>query len=399
MLKVLVVNIGSTSFKYRLLDMDNETTLARGQIEKIGNSASPFTYSLGEQEPVSKYIDTTLGYSSAIKTMIDILLKQGGEGVIKDISEVKAIGFKTVQAGQIKKASLLTEEILNVMEQYSSVMPAHNPPYINAIKGFQVLLPQTPLVGVFETYFHADIPDYAYMYSVPYEWYEKYDIRRYGFHGSSHRYITNRTSEIIGKPLAKLRVISCHLGGSSSLAAVQYGKCIDTSMGFTTQAGIPMAKRTGDIDPFIITYIMEKEKLNYNEVMEILVTKSGLYGISDISGDMRDLEEHYNTNFKAKLAVDTFVYQTIKYIGSYAMVMGGVDVIAFAGGIGENSSKVREQICKGLSLLGIKIDDEKNVIRGKEIVISNNDSETKVLVIPTNEEIIVARETMKVVSK
>ena len=333
MFKVLVVNIGSTSLKYRLFDMDIEVTLTRGKIEKIGNYYSPFSYSLAEEDSITTSIDTTSGYPNAIKAMLDMLLKQEGKGIIDDISEIKAIGFKTVHAGLIKEPSLLTEEVIKMMEQYSSVMPAHNPPYINAIRGFQELLPLTPLVGVFETYFHADIPDYAYIYPIPYEWYEKYDIRRYGFHGASHRYISERTSSLLGKSLGDLKVISCHLGGSSSLAAINYGRCIDTSMGFTTQAGVPMAKRIGDIDPFIISYIMEKEKLSYKEVIDILVTKSGLLGISGISGDMRDLEESYEQNPKAKLAVEAFVYQVIKYIGSYAVVMNGVDAIAFAGGM------------------------------------------------------------------
>ena len=397
MFKVLVVNIGSTSLKYRLFDMDNEVTLTRGKIEKIGNCYSPFSYSFAEEDSITTSIDTTSGYPSAIIAMLDVLLKQGG-GIINDISEIKAIGFKTVHAGLIKEPSLLTEEVIKMMEQYSSVMPAHNPPYINAIRGFQELLPVTPLVGVFETYFHADIPDYAYIYPIPYEWYEKYDIRRYGFHGASHRYISERTSSLLGKSLENLKVISCHLGGSSSLAAINYGRCIDTSMGFTTQAGVPMAKRIGDIDPLIISYIMEKEKLSYKEVIDILVTKSGLLGISGVSGDMRDLEESYEQNPKAKLAVEAFVYQVIKYIGSYAVVMNGVDAIAFAGGIGENSSIIRQKVCEGLSLLGVKIDQEKNRYSGNDTIISGIDSKTKVLVVPTNEEIIVARETMKVIN-
>jgi acetate kinase len=396
MFKVLVVNIGSTSFKYRLIDMEQESALARGQIERIGDSRSAFTYWVFDREPVRTEIDSTQGYSSAIIAMLEVLLKPG-EGVIDHISEIKAVGFKTVHGGRIKEPALLTEEVLGVMDEYSSIMPAHNPPYINAIRRFKELLPDTPLVGIFETFFHADIPDFAYTYSIPYPWYQKYDIRKYGFHGSSHRYISGRASELLGKPLEELKIISCHLGGSSSIAAVQNGRCVDTSMGFTTQTGVPMAKRIGDIDPFIISYIMEKEKKSYQEVIDILVTQSGLLGISGISGDMRDLEENYAVNPQARLAVDTFVYQVIKYIGSYAVIMNGVDVIAFAGGIGENSQLVREKVVLGLQFLKIHLDFEQNNSMGKETVISDGNSQIKVLVVPTNEEIIVARETMKVV--
>jgi len=393
---ILVVNIGSTSLKYQLYNMEDESVLTKGLIDRIGNQDSIMKCMVGK-ELIKRNIDTSLGYASAIKIMLDVIIKKNNNktGVILDLSKIWAIGFKAVHCGKIFSSSLISDEIICIMEEYSCVVPAHNPPYINAIKQFKKILPDKPLVAVFETNFHKDIPDYAHMYSIPYEWYEKYNIRKYGFHGASHRYVSERVSKLLSSSLYDLKIITCHLGGSSSISAIKQGKSIDNSMGFSAQAGVPMSNRTGDLDPFIIPFIMEKEKLSFEEVMKILVDKSGLLGISGISGDMRDLEGNYHNDYRSRLALDTFIYQVKKYIGSYAAVLGGVDVLTFAGGIGENSSMIREKICTGMEHLGIELDHKKNQSQGKEIIISEDNAKVKVIVIPTNEELIVARETLK----
>jgi len=394
---ILVINIGSTSLKYQLYNMDNESVLIKGLIERIGNQDSILEYKIAQKLYVET-IDTSFGYASAIEAMLNVIIKNETNriGIIENLSEIKAIGFKTVHCGKIYQSTLINEEIISIMEEYSCVVPAHNPPYINAIRQFRKILPDTPLVGVFETNFHKDIPDYAHMYSIPYKWYEKYNIRRYGFHGASHRYISERVCKILNS-CKDVKIISCHLGGSSSISAIKNGKSIENSMGFSAQAGVPMSKRCGDLDPFIIPFIMEKEKLKFEDVMEILVQKSGLLGISEISGDMRDLEEKYDSDYRARLALDTFVYQTKKYIGSYIAILGGVDVLTFEGGIGEKSSLVREKICHNMEHLGIHLDHKKNQCKGKETIISIDEEKVKIIVVPTNEELIVARETLNVI--
>lgn len=399
---ILVINIGSTSLKYALIDMDRETQLATGLIERIGNHRSPFNHWQMNRNSTKNIIDTTSGYESAIKQMLQLLVKNdvNSEGIVNDESEIKAVGFKTVHAGKIKKPTMLTDEVIQTMERYSCVVPAHNPPYINAIKKFREILPQTPLIGVFETYFHRHMPEYAYLYGIPYEWCEKYDIRKYGFHGASHRYASERASETLNLELGKSKFITCHLGGSSSITAIKNGISIDTSMGFSTQSGIPMGNRVGDIDPFIIPYIMERESLSFKDVMDVFIKRGGLLGISGVSGDERDLEEISDTNDRADIALKSFIYNIIKYIGSYITVLDGVDAITFSGGIGENSARIRREVCRGLKLFKISLHDRKNnkcVRRKEEIVISDSRSKVKVVVIPANEALIVARETLKVV--
>ena len=399
---ILVINIGSTSLKYALFDMATESQLANGLIERIGNKKSSFTHWQMNKQKTTNTIDTTYGYESAIKQMLKVLIKNGSneEGIVRDESEIEAVGFKTVHAGKIKESSILTNEIIKMMERYSCVVPAHNPPYINAIKKFKEILPQTPLVGVFETHFHRHMPEYAYLYGVPYEWYKKHDIRKYGFHGASHRYASEKASEILNLELDKSKLITCHLGGSSSITAIQNGISIDTSMGFSTQSGIPMGNRVGDLDPFIIPYIMEYESLSFKEVMDKLIKQGGLLGISGNSGDERDLEEISDKNNRADIALKSFVYNIIKYIGSYITIMNGVDAITFSGGIGENSPKIREEICNGLELFKISLNDRKNkgcVRRKEDIIISDSRSKVKVIVIPANEALIVARESLKLI--
>ncbi len=397
---ILVVNIGSTSLKYRLLDMADETTLARGYVERVGDGDSPFGYEAGGFK-ADKTLDTASGYSPAIAAMLSALTASRDArpvpGVIDDVHDIAGIGFKVVHGGyDLRGAYLLDDDVLEKMESFSSVMPAHNPPYINAIRQFKQLLPDTPLVGAFETAFHADIPEYAAVYGVPFEWREKYGVRRYGFHGASHRYLTERVSALMGKSPSDLKIITCHLGGSSSLAAVKYGTSIDTSMGFTTQSGVPMAKRSADLDPFVIPYVMEKEKLALDEALTAMVKNGGLAGISGMSGDMRDLEDAYDHNPRAKLAVDHFVHEVKKYIGAYFAVMNGVDALVFSGGIGENAIAVRARICADMGALGIKLDSARNAVQRREAEISPEGSRVRVWTIPTNEEIIVARETERV---
>jgi acetate kinase len=391
--KIFVVNIGSTSLKFYLFDMDQEEVLARGYLERIGNADSPMSYTIRDREPVKTRIDTVTGYGIGIKTVLDIIM---GAGLLKDLSEINGIGFKAVHAGDLRESSLVTEEVLALMEDFYCVVPAHNPPYVKAMKQFREWIPDIPLVAAFETSFHHDIPDYAHTYGVPYEWYEKHKIRKYGFHGASHRYVSERAAEILHLPQAGSRMITCHLGGSSSVSAILNGRSIDNSMGFSTQAGMPMSNRTGDIDPFIIPYVMKKESLSFEEVMEKLIKESGLKGISGTSGDVRDLEENYSSNARAKLAFEALCYSVKKYIGSYIAVLGGIDVLVFTGGIGENSSKLRKRVCEGLEFLGLELDLDQNDLPKSERLISRDGSGIKIMIIPTNEEIIVARETLKV---
>ncbi|MDL2209266.1 acetate/propionate family kinase [Desulfovibrio sp. OttesenSCG-928-O18] len=394
---ILVVNIGSTSLKYRLLEMDTEETLARGYIERIGSETSPMS-ATNFDRTVSRELDTRAGYDAAIQAMLDAMIRpqDGLRQVLDDPSRIAAVGFKAVHAGMdYRGAYELTGEVLAAMETFSGVMPAHNPPYINAARRFRSMLPNIPLVGAFETAFHKDMPDHAAVYGIPREWTEKYGVRRYGFHGASHRYVSERAAAMCGKPLVELKLITCHMGGSSSLAAVKFGKSIDTSMGFTTQSGVPMAKRVSDMDPFVLPYLMERTGLAMPEILTELTTNGGLAGISGLSGDMRDLEEAYNTNPDAKRAVDHFAHEVKKYIGAYCAVMNGVDAIVFTGGIGENAVKVRERICRNMDYLGIALDVSHNAVQRREAEISAPESRVRLFVIPTNEEIIVARETLR----
>lgn len=397
MARILVVNIGSTSLKYRLLEMDTEETLARGYIERIGSGTSPMT-ATNFDRTISRELDTRQGYDAAIQAMLDAMIRpeDGMRQVVGDPSRIAAIGFKSVHAGMAYRGAYeLTDDVLAAMETFSGVMPAHNPPYINAARRFRSMLPHIPLVGAFETAFHKDMPDYAAVYGIPREWAEKYGVRRYGFHGASHRYVSERAAEMYGKPLAELRLITCHLGGSSSLAAVKFGKSVDTSMGFTTQSGVPMAKRVSDMDPFVLPYLMERTNLSMPEILAELTANGGLAGISGLSGDMRDLEEAYAANPAAKLAVDHFVHEVKKYIGAYYAVMNGADAIVFTGGIGENAVNVRERICRDMDCLGVALDPERNMAQRREAEISAPGARVRLFVIPTNEEIIVARETLR----
>ncbi len=396
-MKVIVVNVGSTSLKFKLFEMDDETILAEGKIEGISKEKSQFNFTSknGVSEGGS---ESFADYNTGIDKILRFVTNKAK--VISNIEEIAAVGFKTVVAKGINDAVLLTEEVIEKMEEFVEVAPAHNPPYINAIKNIRQLLPDKPLIGLFEPAFHRSIPEYAYCYGVPYDWILKYGIRRYGYHGASLRYVSERVTQILKKE--KLKQIICHLGGSSSVCAVKDGESIDTSMGFSPQSGLLHSKRIGDLDPFAILYLMKKENISVDDMIKKLSNESGLLGITGVSGEMKDIVESAKKGVKrAQLAIDTFAYNAKKYIGAYIAILGGLDVLAFTGGIGERSDLIREKICAGLEFFGIKLDSQKNknVPKDKEVEINSSDSEVKILVVPTNEEIIVARATVDVVEK
>jgi acetate kinase len=396
-MKIMVSNVGSSSFKYQVIDMESETTLAKGNVERVGKPQSLFTHSVPNKIDMKKEIDVP-DHNAAIKLSLDALLNPEYD-VLKELSDLSGVGFKAVFAKDFISSALIDEKVIKALDDYIPLAPFHNPAYIASIRAFQDILPDKPLVAVFETWFHETIPDYAYILSVPYEWYEKYGVRRYGFHGASHRYISQRSPQFLGCPAERLKIISCHLGGSSSICAIKNGESIDTSMCFSAQSGVMQSTRCGDIDPFLIPFIMDKEGLNTDQVRSVLATKSGMLGISGVGSDMRDLlDASDNGNERARLTVQAYHYSIKKYIGSYSAAMGGLDVLVFTGGIGERSVRGRTEICEDLEFLGIKIDEDKNKSVKGESNISAPDSKVQVLVIPTNEEIIVARETARVIS-
>ena len=397
-MKILVVNCGSSSIKYQLINMENEEVMAKGYLEKIGLPDSFLTHRVnGEKYKIEKEIKN---HEEGIKLVLDQLLDEN-YGVIKDLSEIDAVGHRVVHGGEkFSDSVLITDEVIDTIKECIPLAPLHNPAGITGIEACKKVLPNVPMVGVFDTAFNQTIPEEAYIYSIPYEYYEKYRIRKYGFHGTSHKFVSRRVAELIEKPIEDLKMVTCHLGQGGSLCAVKGGKSVDTSMGLTPLAGIPMGTRSGDIDPSIVTFLMKQEGLTPDEMDNILNKKSGKLGVSGVSFDDRDIEAAMKEgNKRAKLAIDTFVYQVIGYIGRYAAQMNGIDVITFAGGVGENGPEVRRDICKSLEFLGVKIDEEKNNVRGKECEISTPDSKVKVYIIPTNEELMIARDTMDIISK
>ena len=338
-------------------------------------------------------------HTEAINAVIQALTNEK-TGVIKSLSEVGAVGHRVVHGGEkFTSSCLITEESIKAIEECNDLAPLHNPANLIGIRACQELMPGVPMVAVFDTAFHQTMPEVAYMYGLPYEYYEKYKVRRYGFHETSHSYVSKRVAEILGKPYDQLKIIVCHLGNGASISAVKYGKSVDTSMGLTPLEGLVMGTRSGDLDPAILEFVAKKANLMLDEITEVLNKKSGMLGISCLSSDGRDLEAAAEAgNAKAKLALDVFDYRVIKYIGAYAAVMNGVDAIAFTAGIGENNKEMRKAVCENLGYLGIQIDDEKNNVRGEERIISTDDSKVKVLLVPTNEELAIARETLALVS-
>ncbi len=398
-MKVLVLNSGSSSVKYQFIETSTREVLAKGQVERIGMDDAVLTHIRADGDTV-KISAEILDHNIAIEYVIAVLLSKN-HGVIKDKSEIEAVGHRVVHGGEAFSGSvLITDEVIEEIRENIELAPLHNPHNLRGILACKRLLPNTPQVAVFDTAFHQKMPEYAFIYGLPYELYKKYKIRRYGFHGTSHRYVSKRASEILGIPLEKLKIITAHLGNGCSMSAVKFGVSVDTSMGFTPLEGLLMGTRSGDIDPAVVIYLMSKEGLTMAEINALLNKHSGLLGISGVSSDMREIiNEMKNGNPRAKLAFEVFCYRVKKYIGAYSAVMGGVDAIVFTAGIGENSPDVRKNVCEDLEYLGVKIDDEKNNSPEKEKIITTDDSKVKVLVIPTNEELVIALDTAEIVSK
>lgn len=394
---VLVVNCGSSSLKYQLVNMDNEEVMAKGVVEKIGLSDSLLTHKWnGQKKEIQQSIPD---HQVAVKLVLDILT-DAECGVIKSMDEIDAVGHRVVHGGEeFACSTLITDEVMKALEKCSAMAPLHNPPNIIGINACKAIMPNVPQVGVFDTAFHQTMPAKAFMYGLPYELYKEDGIRRYGFHGTSHRYVAGQVAKVMGVPVEKLRIINCHLGNGSSLAAIKYGQCVDTTMGFTPLAGVLMGTRCGDIDPAIVLNVMDKHNLSTKEMDALMNKKSGVLGISGVSSDFRDLGDAASQgNERAQLALDMFHYQVRKLIGALAVAMEGVDVITFTAGVGENGIEDRAAICQGLEFLGAKLDPERNNVRGKDTLISTDDSTVKMYVIPTNEEIMIARDTKDIVS-
>ena len=395
-MKILVLNCGSSSIKYKLFDMDSKSVIAQGGVEKIGlkDSFLRFTLPDGSKKILEKDIpEHTAGVQFILHTLID-----PEYGAIRSMEEIDAVGHRMVHAGEkFSKSVLLTPEVLEAFTACNDLAPLHNPANLKGVNAIKAILPQVPQVGVFDTAFHQTMPDYAYLYAVPYELYTKYGVRRYGFHGTSHRYVSQRVCEFLGVKPEGLRIITCHIGNGGSITAVKDGRSIDTSMGLTPLEGLMMGTRSGDIDAGAVTYIMEKEHLDVAGVSNLLNKKSGVLGIFGESSDMRDLEAAVAAgNEKARLAENMYFYRIKKYIGAYAAALGGVDVIVFTGGVGENQASARWGACEGLEFMGVKLDAERNKVRGEEAVISTDDSKVKVVVIPTDEELMIASDTLSI---
>jgi acetate kinase len=394
---ILVANVGSTSFKYRLFDVPSERALAEGWVERVGQSGSAFEHRTEGREPVRGKA-VIPDYEAAIRRALALLTGPGE--AIRGPGDLAAVGFKTVHLRGAPGSYLLTDDVLGRMADYNDLAPAHNPPYIRAIRIFREVAPGVPLVGVFEPAFHATIPDYAYIYGVPYRWYERYGIRKYGFHGASHRYVAERVPQLMGVPAEGLRIVSCHLGGSASVCAIRGGRSIDTSMGFSPQDGILNATRTGSVDPFAVLHAMDREGLSTAQARRALSEEGGLLGISGVSGDVRDLEEAAGRGHdRSRLALEAFCYGVKTSIGAYAAALGGLDVLAFAGGIGEKGVEVRRRICAGLGFIGIALDEAQNRSGAPERLISADGGRIKVFIIRANEEVVVARATAEVITR
>ena len=396
-MKVLVINCGSSSLKYQVIDSETEHVLAKGLCERIGIDGV-LTYQPAGQDKI-KYEAAMPAHRQAVELVLKQLTNPEN-GILKSIDEIDAVGHRMVHGGEkFACSTLLTDDVLKTVESCNDLAPLHNPPTLVGVAACRELLPTTPMVGVFDTAFHQTMPPEAYIYGLPYEYYEKYAVRRYGFHGTSHKYVSLRAAEILGKKPEDLKIVVCHLGNGSSISAVDGGKCVDTSMGLTPLEGLVMGTRSGDIDPTCIEFIAHKENLSLEQVMDIVNKKSGVLGISGVSSDFRDLDEAAKAgNKRADLALRVFAHSVVKYIGSFIAVMNGVDAIVFTAGIGENDDYVREEVCKYLGYLGVDFDTEVNTgLRGKEAELTKEGSKVKVFVIPTNEELAIARETLALV--
>lgn len=397
-MKVLVINCGSSSLKFQLIDAESEQCLAKGICERIGIDGSMITYARegGEKE---RKVTPMPDHTEAIRLVLEALTNPK-TGVVASLEEIGAVGHRVVHGGEkFAQSVVLDQEVLAAVEECNDLAPLHNPANLIGIEACRKLMPDTPMVGVFDTAFHQTMPEEAYMYGLPYEYYQKYKVRRYGFHGTSHSYVSKRAAEVLGRPYEDLKIIVCHLGNGASISAVKNGRCVDTSMGLTPLEGLMMGTRSGDIDPAIIEFLANKEERNIGEVMAVLNKKSGVLGLSDnLSSDFRDLEDGYNAGDpNAVRAMKAYCYRVAKYIGSYVAAMNGVDVICFTAGIGENAPLVRTSVCEYLGYLGVELDQEANGKRGQDIAITTPESRTTVMVIPTNEELAIARETVRLV--
>lgn len=399
-MNILVINCGSSSLKYQLIDSDSEQVLAKGLCERIGIDGSAITHQKAGGEKQTN-LASMADHTQAVKLVIE-KLTDASVGALKSLDEIDAVGHRIVHGGEKFAGSvLLTQEVMKAIEECNDLAPLHNPANLIGIHSCREIMPEVPMVGVFDTAFHQTMPKKAYLYGLPYEYYEKYKVRRYGFHGTSHDFVSERAAQILGKKREDLKIIVCHLGNGASVSAVMNGKSVDTSMGLTPLEGLIMGTRSGDMDPAIISFLMEKEGISAQEMIAICNKKSGVLGLSDgLSSDFRDLAEAAEKgNQQAQTALETYAYRVGKYIGAYAAAMNGVDVIAFTAGAGENNAKVRELIGQYIGFLGTNIDPEKNKLRGEEVILSDEGSRVVTMVVPTNEELAIARETCRLVQK
>jgi acetate kinase len=390
--KIIAINAGSSSLKFQLFEMPEETVITKGLVERIGLNDGIFTISVdGEKK---EEITDIPDHEVAVKMLLE---KLTGFGIINSLDEIEGIGHRVVHGGEVfDDSAVITDDVLEKISELSDLAPLHNPANITGIKAFQNVLPNVPAVAVFDTAFHQSMPESSFLYSLPYEYYEKFGIRKYGFHGTSHKYVSQRAAEMLGRPEEQVRLISCHLGNGASIAAIEGGKSIDTSMGFTPLAGVTMGTRSGNIDPALIPFIMEKTGSSAEEVLNILNKKSGMLAVSGFSSDLRDIEEQANEgNERAELALEVFANRIHKYIGSYASRMNGVDAIVFTAGIGENSTLIREKVLEGLEFMGVYWDPARNKVRGEETFVNYPHSPVKVMIIPTNEEVMIARDVLE----
>ncbi|MBT2643969.1 acetate kinase [Bacillus sp. ISL-41] len=392
MSKIIAINAGSSSLKFQLFEMPSEEVITKGIVERIGLKDSIFTISVNGEK--NKEVTDIPDHEVAVKILLDKLTSLG---IIQSLDEIEGIGHRVVHGGEeFNDSILITEEVLQKIEELSELAPLHNPANLTGIRAFQQVLPNVPAVAVFDTAFHQTMPENSFLYSLPYDYYKKYGIRKYGFHGTSHKYVSQRAAEMLGRPVEHLRLISCHLGNGASIAAIEGGKSIDTSMGFTPLAGVTMGTRSGNIDPALIPYIMEKTDKTADEVLDVLNKESGMLGVSGFSSDLRDIEDEAEKgNDRAELALKVFADRIHKYIGSYAARMCGVDAIIFTAGIGENSTAIRARVLQGLEFMGIYWDPALNKVRGEEAFISYPHSPVKVMVIPTDEEVMIARDVVR----
>ena len=395
-MKILVINCGSSSLKYQVIDMEGELLLAKGLVERISMEGSIITH---EKRCMDKWVNETPmeNHDDAIEQVLNAILDPE-HGALKSLDELGAVGHRVVHgAEKFASSVLINSSVMEALEECADLAPLHNPPNIHGIMACQKLMPNTPMVAVFDTAFHQTMPPESFMYAIPYEYYSKHGIRRYGFHGTSHKYVAQRAAQIMNNNLEEMKIITCHLGNGASVSAIKYGKCIDTSMGFTPLEGLVMGTRSGDIDPAIVTYMRQVENFDMGVANEILNKKSGVLGISGVSSDFRDLEKAAEDgNERAQLALKVFAHKVRFYIGAYIAEMNGCDAIVFTAGVGENDIGMRDIICNDLGNLGIKLDVVKNRVRGKESIISRDDSKIKLIMIPTNEELMIARDTFRI---